>query len=197
MRAAIALADREGVEAISMRRLGAELGVEAMSLYNHVPNKAALLDGMVEKVINDIELPKQIDDWKACIREMAHSYRNLALEHPNIVPLVATRPFNTIESLRPVEVGFEIFQTAGFDPETALHAFRTLAGLVTGYTLAETGAFFGEATGEGQLVLEDVPSDRFPRLKEVGPYFATTDHTVEFEFAIDVLLTGLQAKLDR
>src|SRR5918999_1237962 len=76
LRAAIALADREGVEAISMRRLGAELGVEAMSLYNHVPNKAALLDGMVETVINDIELPTQVDDWKACIREMAHSYRN-------------------------------------------------------------------------------------------------------------------------
>ena len=178
-----------------MRRLGAELGVEAMSLYNHVPNKAALLDGMVEAVLNDVDLPKDINDWQACVREMAHSYRRVANDHPNIVPLVATRPFNTIASLRPVEVGFEIFKVAGFDPESALHAFRTLAGFVTGYTLAETGALFGEATGEGQLTPADLPESEFPRLREVGPYLASTDHDAEFDFAVDVLLTGLQAKL--
>ena len=197
LRAAIALADRDGVDAISMRRLGAELGVEAMSLYNHVPNKAALLDGIVETVINDIELPEDISDWRACLREMAHSYRKVAMEHPHIVPLVATRPFNTVTSLRPVEAGFEIFKEAGFDPESSLHAFRTLAGFVTGYTLAETGTFFGEAKGEGQLTLQDVPPDDFPRLREVGPFLETTDHDAEFDFAIDVLLTGLQAKLEK
>lgn len=195
LRAAIELADRDGVDAVSMRRLGAELGVEAMSLYNHVPNKAALLDGIVETVINDIDLPEDITDWRACIRDMAHSYRKIALEHPNIVPLVATRPFNTIPSLRPVEAGFEIFERAGFDPETSLHAFRTLAGFVTGYTLAETGTFFGEAEGEDQLTLGDLPSDDFPRLREVGPFMTSTDHGAEFEFGIDVLLTGLEAKL--
>ena len=196
LRAAIALADRDGVDAVSMRRLGAELGVEAMSLYNHVPNKAALLDGIVETVLNDIDLPKDISDWEACLREMAQSYRKVAMEHPNIVPLVATRPFNTVASLRPVEVGFEIFKEAGFDPESALHAFRTLAGFVTGYTLAETGTFFGEAKGEDLLTLEDVPPDDFPRLREVGAYLETTDHDAEFDFAIDVLITGLQTKLD-
>ena len=196
LRAAIDLADREGVEAISMRRLGAELGVEAMSLYNHVPNKAAILDGVVETVINDIELPGDITDWKACIREMAVSYRKAATAHPNIVALVATRPFNTVASLRPVEVGFEIFKEAGFGPEESLHAFRTLAGFVTGYTLAETGTFFGEAEGDGQLTVEDLGHD-FPRLREVGPFLASTDHDAEFQFAIDVLITGLEAKLER
>ena len=178
-----------------MRRLGAELGVEAMSLYNHVPNKAALLDGIVETVINDIDLPTNITDWKACIREMANSYRKIANEHPNIVQLVATRPFNTMPSLRPVEAGFEIFRQAGFDEQTSIHAFRTLAGFVTGYTLAETGALFGEATGDGQLTPADLPEDEFPRLREVGPYLASTDHDAEFEFGVDVLLTGLEAKL--
>ena len=179
-----------------MRRLGAELGVEAMSLYNHVPNKAALLDGVVETVINDIELPEDITDWKACIREMAVSYRKAATAHPNIVALVATRPFNTVASLRPVEVGFQIFKEAGFGPEESLHAFRTLAGFVTGYTLAETGTFFGEAEGEGQLTVDDIGPD-FPRLREVGPFLASTDHDAEFQFAIDVLITGLEAKLQR
>lgn len=194
LRAAIELADREGIEAVSMRRLGAELSVEAMSLYNHVPNKAAVLDGIVETVINDIDFPQDITDWKACIREMANSYREAASAHPNIVPLVATRPFNTVASLRPVEVGFEIFKEAGFGPEESLHAFRTLAGFVTGYTLAETGTFFGEANGAGQLTVDDIGPE-FPRLREVGPFLASTDHDAEFEFAIDVLVTGLQAKL--
>ena len=180
-----------------MRRLGAELGVEAMSLYNHVPNKAAVLDGIVETVINDIDFPSDITDWKACIREMARSYREAAAAHPNIVALVATRPFNTVASLRPVETGFQIFKEAGFGPEESLHAFRTLAGFVTGYTLAETGTFFGEADGEDQLTVADIPRDEFPRLHEVGPFMRSTDHDAEFDFAIDVLITGLEAKLNR
>ena len=195
LRAAIDLADREGIEAVSMRRLGAELGVEAMSLYNHVPNKAALLDGIVETVLNDIDLPSNIADWRACVREMAKGYRRIAVAHPNIVPLVATRPFNTVASLRPVEVGFEILRNAGFEPEASLHAFRTLAGFVTGYTLAETGTFFGETNDPGQLAVTDIPEDEFPRLREVGPYLESTDHEEEFEFAIDVVITGLEAKL--
>lgn len=195
--AAIELADREGIDAVSMRRLGAELGVEAMSLYNHFPNKAALLDGIVEMVINDINLPSNIEDWRACVREMARSYRETALEHPNIVPLVATRPFNTVASLKPVEAGFEIFRNAGFAPEDAVHAFRTLAGFVTGYTLAETGTFFGEAEGDGQLTLVDLPESEFPRLREVGPFMQSTDHDAEFDFAIDVVITGLESKLEK
>jgi AcrR family transcriptional regulator len=196
LRTALALADREGIEAISMRRLGAELGVEAMSIYNHLPNKAAILDGVVETVINDIDLPDDVTDWKACIREVARSYRELALAHPHIVSLIATRPFNTVASLRPVEVGFEIFKEAGFGPEESLHAFRTLAGFITGYTLAETGAFFGEFEGPGQLKIEDVPIEEFPRLLEVAPVMQTIDHDAEFDFAIDVIITGLEAKLD-
>ena len=195
LRAAIALADREGVDAVSMRRLGAELGVEAMSLYNHVPNKAALLDGIVETLINDIDFPEDISNWQACLRDMARGYRRVATEHPHLVSLVATRPFNTVATLRPVEVGFEIFRVAGFDARDSMHAFRTLAGFVTGYTLAETGAFFGEATGEGQLTVDDIPEDEFPRIWEVGPFLAAPDHDAEFEFALDVLITGLEAKL--
>jgi AcrR family transcriptional regulator len=196
LHAALDLADREGLDAISMRRLGAELGVEAMSLYNHVASKDDVLDGIVEYVITDIELPTDFSDWKANVRYIARSYRRLALAHPNVVQLVATRPFNTLASLRPVEVGFEIFKAAGFDPEGSLHAFRLLAGFITGYTLAETGTFFGETAAEGQLKLTDVPSDDFPRLHELGQAIAT-DHDAEFDFGLDVILTGLEAKLAR
>ena len=196
LRAAIEIVDQEGVEALSMRRLGAELGVEAMSLYNHVPNKAAVLDGIVETVISDIELPDDITDWKECTRHISRSYRKVALAHPNVVPLISMRPFNTIASIRPVETGFEILRQAGFDPKSTLHAFRTLAGFTTGYSLAESGSFFGEMNDETHLSPDDLPAEEFPRINEVAPYL-TSDHDEEFEFALDVLITGLEAKLPR
>ena len=194
LRAAVEVVDKEGVESLSMRRLGAELGVEAMSLYNHVPNKAAVLDGIVETVISDVELPDDIADWKECIRFVSRSYRKVALEHPNVVPLISTRPFNTLASLRPVEVGFSILRHAGFDPKSAIHAFRTIAGFTTGYSLAESGSFFGEIRDESLLSPDDLSPEEFPRLKEVAPHL-TSDHDDEFEFALDVIITGLEAKL--
>ena len=196
LRAALDLADREGVEAISMRRLGAELGVEAMSLYNHVGSKAAVLDGIVELVLNDVDLPDDVSDWKQAVRHMARSSRELAQAHPRVVPLVATRPLNTVASLRPVEKGFEIFRRAGFPPELAIHAFRALAGFITGYTLAETGEFFGETLGEGQLTPDDLLAADFPNLHEIAPQLARNNHDDEYQFALEVILTGLQAKLD-
>ncbi len=195
LQAALAIVDREGAEGLSMRKLGAELGVEAMSLYNHVPNKAAVYDGVVEVVVNEIELPPAEMEWHESVRFMANSYRRVAQQHPKVVPLIALRPFNTLPTLRPLEYAFEIFRKAGFEPEAALHAFRTLAGFVTGYTLAETGDFFGEATAEGQLTVGDVSAEEFPRIHEISPFLTSTDHDAEFAFALDVILTGLESKL--
>jgi AcrR family transcriptional regulator len=195
LRAALDLADREGVESLSMRRLGSELGVEAMSLYNYVPNKAAVLDGVVELVLTEITLPDDITDWKECFRESSRSSRRVALRHPNVVPLIAMRPFNTMVSLRPVEFAFNVFKTAGFDPETSLYALRTIAAFTTGYGLAESGAFFGEVSGEGQLTPDELNPEEFPRMMEVAPHMATADHDKEFEFALDVIITGLESKL--
>ena len=195
LRAAVEIVDREGVDALSMRRLGAELGVEAMSLYNHVPNKAAVLDGIVEVIVNEIEVVPAGRDWTESVRRIARSYRAVALRHPKIVPLISLRPFNTLPTLRPVEYVFEVFRNAGFSPEASLHAFRTVAGFVTGYTLAETGDFFGETSGEGQLTVADLPSEDFPRIREVELYLASTNHDDEFEFALDVILSGLEDKL--
>lgn len=106
------------------------------------------------------------------------------------------RPFNTIASIRPVEIGFEILRQAGFDPKSALHAFRTIAGFTTGYSLAESGSFFGEVTDEAHLSPDDLPPEEFPRLNEVAPHLET-DHDEEFEFALDVIITGLESKLPK
>ncbi|HJR44185.1 MAG TPA: TetR/AcrR family transcriptional regulator C-terminal domain-containing protein [Actinomycetota bacterium] len=196
--AALRLVDEHGIDALSMRRLGKELGVEAMSLYNHVPNKAALLDGLVEQVINEIDRPPADAPWDDQVREMARSYRRLAHAHPNVVPLIAMRPFNTITALDPVEQAFGIFRAAGFDDHAALHAFRTLAGFATGYTLAETGSFFGEtnpAEATGSLGGEDLDPERFPNLTHMLPTIANCDHDAEYEFGIDVIIEGLRTKL--
>jgi AcrR family transcriptional regulator len=178
-----------------MRRLAGELGVEAMSLYNYVPNKAAVLDGIVEIVLGEIELAAFDSNWQECIRVVTRSYRDVALKHPNVVPLISMRPFNTIASMRPVEFGFAVLANAGFDPESALHAFRTLAGFTTGYSLAEAGSgFFGEVQGVGQLTTEDLPQDEFPNLHKVSSYLET-DHDKEFEFGLDIIIAGMEMKL--
>src|SRR5919112_3249419 len=92
LEAAVRFADREGLEALSMQKLGSELGVEAMSLYNHVPNKDALLDGMVEVLLGELEVPPEDDSWDERIREGYRSFRRLAHEHPNVFPLLVNRP---------------------------------------------------------------------------------------------------------
>lgn len=196
--AALRIVDQHGIDALSMRRLGKELGVEAMSLYNHVPNKAALLDGLIEQVINEVEQPPPDAPWEEQVRAMARSYRRLAHDHPHVVPLIAMRPFNTISALRPVERAFAIFRDAGFGDAETLHAFRTLAGFATGYTLAETGGFFGETIpSDSTDVVErgDIDPNEFPNLTHMLPTIADCDHDAEFEFALDVIIEGLRTKL--
>ena len=196
--AAVRLADDHGIEAVSMRKLGAELEVEAMSLYNHFASKAALLDGMVDHVVGEVPIPDAEAHWQKQVRAMARGYRTLALRHPHIVPLIAMRPFNTLTALLPVEYAFGVLRKAGFDEDGALHAFRTVAGFATGYTLAETGGFFAEGSGpadDSQLDPTGLSSEDFPNLVSMIPHITNCDHDAEFEFALDVLLEGLSAKL--
>src|ERR687894_3158370 len=98
---AVRFADREGLEALTMRKLGAELGVEAMSLYNHVPNKGALLDGMVEVLLGEVEIPPRSKDWEVRVRDGYRAFRRLAHEHPNVFPLLVQRPPETLDGSWP------------------------------------------------------------------------------------------------
>src|SRR5215218_3500871 len=99
LEAAVRFVDREGLEALSMR----ELGVEAMSLYNHVPNKSALLDGMVEVLLGELEIPPEDEGWERRIREAYRAFRRLAHEHPNVFPLLVVRPPDTMDGIWLVE----------------------------------------------------------------------------------------------
>jgi len=191
---AVRFVDREGLEALTMRKLGAELGVEAMSLYNHVPNKSALLDGMVEVLLGELKVPPENHGWEERIREGYRAFRRLAHQHPNVFPLLVNRPPDTMDGVWLVEEFLRTLQEAGFGKETALHAFRALSSYTFGYAMAEIRGFALEPDGS-RLGAHRLSSEEFPRLSELRPQLENVDHDAEFEFGLDLILSGLRAKL--
>jgi len=191
---AVRFVDREGLEALTMRKLGAELGVEAMSLYNHVPNKSALLDGMVEVLLGELEVPAENHSWEERIREGYRAFRWLAHEHPNVFPLLVNRPPETMDGVWLVEEFLRTLEEAGFGRETALHAFRALSSYTFGYAMAEIRGFALEPDGS-RLGAHRLSPEEFPSLCELKPLLENMDHDAEFEFGLDLILNGLRAKL--
>ena len=178
LEAALQLVDREGVAALSMRRLGRELGVEAMSLYHHVPHKEALLDGIVELLVAEVHIPPPgAGPWEALQRAIARSYRRMAHAHPRAFPLVATRPLTTPGALGRRDAVLAIFRAAGFDRETAYRGFRTLASYASGYAL-------DEITRQARVAAASPPAP------------VAHDGDAEFEFGLDLIFAGLRALLE-
>jgi len=193
---AVRFVDREGLEALTMRKLGAELGVEAMSLYNHVPNKSALLDGMVEVLLGEVEVPAENHGWEKRIREGYGAFRRLAHEHPNVFPLLVNRPPETMDGVWLVEEFLRTLEEAGFDKGTTLHAFRALSRYTFGYAMAEIRGFALQPDGS-RLGAHRLSPEDFPRLCELEPQLENIDHDAEFEFGLDLILTGLQKYKER
>lgn len=194
LEAAVRFVDREGLDALSMRKLGAELGVEAMSLYNHVPNKDALLDGMVEVLLGELWIPRGGAGWEERVREAYRSFRRLALAHPNVFPLLVLRPPDTMDGVWLVEEFMKTLREAGFDAPSALHAFRTLSGYAVGYVMAEIRGFAMEPAG-GRPGARALAPEEFPHISELDERLEGVDRDAEFEFGLDVILAGLRAKL--
>src|SRR5438105_9080189 len=135
LRAAIGLADRGGFELLSMRKLGDKLGVEAMSLYNHVRNKEDMLDGMVDLVFGEIDLPPAGIDWRAAMRQRATSLRQVLVRHPWANGLMESRTAPGPANLRHHDAVLGSLRTAGFSVEMAAHAYSILVGYIYGFTL--------------------------------------------------------------
>src|SRR5918911_3896848 len=194
LEAAVRFVDREGLEALSMRKLGAELGVEAMSLYNHVPNKGALLDGMVEVLLGELEVPPEDEGWEKRVRKAYGAFRRLAHEHPNVFPLLVVRPPDTMDGVWLVEEFLKTLREAGFEPETALYAFRALSSYASGYAMSEIRGFAMEPAGTraGAVTL---PAGDFPYINELEAPLRDVDHDAEFEFGLDLILSGLKERL--
>ena len=197
---ALALTDEEGIEEVSMRKLARRLGVDPMSLYNHVDNKDAILDGITELILASAEFPAPTSDLRTDLREMARAFRRALLRHPRAAPLVLTRQLSSSQALMPTEIVLTTLRRAGLSPDQSVHAMRTVLAFLIGTLMREVhaGPTFGVGDTESirarRAELED---SGLPMIAEAAPYLAACDHEAEFEFGLRVLLEALDAELAR
>jgi AcrR family transcriptional regulator len=198
LRVAVALADESGIASLTMRKLGEALGVEAMSLYNHVANKDELLDGMVDLVFGEIDLPSGGIDWKTAMRARAVSARQALSRHRWAIGLMESRASPGPATLRHHDRVIGSLRGAGFSIELAAHAFSVLDSYIYGFALQEASLPFdsAEETAEvAQMILAQLPRDEYPHLAEL-----TVEHVLqpgydygdEFVFGLDLILDGLE-----
>jgi AcrR family transcriptional regulator len=196
--AAIALADRDGIASLSMRKLGEAVGVEAMSLYNHVANKSDLLDGMVDVVFSEIDMPPDAVDWKAAMRRRAISARAVLARHRWAIGLMESRTSPGPATLRHHDTVLGTLRRGGFSVEMAAHAFSVLDSYIYGFALQEASLPFevgAETAALAEEILARAPADEYPNLTEL-----TVEHVLkpgydygdEFEFGLDLILDGLE-----
>ena len=204
LRTAVTLADRHGIESLSMRKLADELGVAAMSLYYYVPNKDRLLDGMVDIVFSEIEPPSPDDDWKTAMRKRAISTREALGRHRWAVGEMEGRTNHGPANLRLHDAVLGCLRAAGFSIEMTVHAYSVQDAYIYGFALQETDMSSETAddfAAEAQRQMhdyEDVLAD-YPHLVEVvGGYVAKAgyDYATEFLFGLDLILDGLDKLSD-
>ena len=193
LRSALAIADREGLEALSMRRIGEALGVEAMSLYNHIPNKAAILDGIFETVLAELPGMKRTASWQRALRDRGRALRAVLRAHPNVLPIFATRPAVTPASMAHVEMVLEVLGTVGLSADDALSTLQVLFAFVVGHTVASHAP--RRADEDSQPAYDALSPDEFPRVREAARLLAAHDVEKEFELGLDLLLSGLELRV--
>ena len=202
LQAAIRLADENGFESLSMRKLGEELGVQAMSLYNHVANKDDLRDGIVDIVMEEIEVPPGDLDWKPALRQSAISAYEALIRHPWACSLMLASPRLIPARMEWMEGVLKTLREGGFSPELTHHAYHALDSHITGFTLWVVSFPFDtreELVDLAEGFLRQIRPDRYPyviehahqHLEEPDP-----DEPSEFEFGLDLILDGLERMQD-
>jgi len=185
--AAMGLVDREGLTALTMRRLGTELGVEAMTIYHHVPNKEALLDGLVERLVVDAsDAFSEETSWQDALRVFAHRWLAGLRAHPQVLPLVLTRPAITPQNLDLMEGVLARLHQAGFSLPRGLDVIYAVAGFVVGQAVIFP---IDHAAGAQRVVLTATDLEGFPLLAEAAR--AESPARVDrFDYALDAMLVG-------
>jgi AcrR family transcriptional regulator len=200
--AAMRIADREGIEALSMRRIGQALGVEAMALYNHVASKGEMLDGMTDLVVGEIDPPIEGADWKAALRARILSARQALLRHPWASAAIASRGQMTPTMMRYMESMGAILRNGGFSLELTHHAFHVLGSRILGFAqeLYDDSEKLSE-TPEMMAIMAEQMADEFPVMTEIATSISHDevnligkgcDDQFEFEFGLDIILDGLE-----
>jgi AcrR family transcriptional regulator len=204
LEAAVDLADRGGIEALSMRKLGQELDVEAMALYRHVRNKDDILDGIVDAIVGEIDDPGPGDDWKGTLRRKVVAARQVMLRHPWAPRVLEERPALGPAVLGYVDSVLGILLDGGFSLDLAHHALHVMSSRILGFNqdLFDDG---GEAdqTPEAAAILARSMADRYPHLTQLAlaasheSGLGRCDDDVEFYFGLDLILDGLEGLRDR
>lgn len=200
LQAALEIVDGGGLEALSMRSLGRALGVEAMSLYNHVEGKDDLLDSLVDRVLAEIELPTPGEEWKEAMRRRAASARDAFGRHPWAIRLLESRSQQSSpRRLAYFDAVLGTLREAGFANALAMRAFSTLDAYIFGYILQQSGLAF-----QDDAELEEVGEDLLRQLADGYPHLASVtrevlgtgyDHDQEFAFGLELILEGLERRL--
>lgn len=198
--AAVDLADRHGLAAVSMRKLAEALGVEAMSLYHHVPNKQHILDGMVEAVFAEIELPPDNLDWKPAMRRRAESVRAALTRHPWAISIMESRRSPGPATLRHHDAVIGCCRKAGFSIAMTAHAFSVLDSYSYGFVLQEVNLPFDSSDSMDEMLSEIMPNlsaENYPHLVELTTGHILQpgyDHAMEFDYGLGLILDGLAAQ---
>ena len=189
LQAAVDVADREGLGALTMRRLGAELGVEAMSLYKHVANKEEILDGIVELVVGEIEIPSEGTEWKEAMRRRTVSAREVLSRHSWAIGLLEARGSRGPTARRYLDAILGNLRSAGFSIENAVHAFWVLDCYVYGHVIQETSLAFNRS----EELTDSAGFDEYPHLVEIAQPARMSAYSFdnEFEFGLDLILDAL------
>jgi AcrR family transcriptional regulator len=208
LEAAVEFIDQEGLHALTMRRLGAHLGVEAMALYRYVPSREDLLDGVVDTVLDALHRDPEVHlhaqhGWQNYLQRLAHGFRRIALDHPAVFPLVVTRPPAApwirppLRSLRWLESFFTVLDDAGFGAEAAVVAYRAYTTFLLGHLLLEVSHRSGGITEDDE---DDGPAPAprddglagYPHLRELESLLDQDETVSEFEEALESLLDRLE-----
>jgi AcrR family transcriptional regulator len=207
LRAGVSFIEQHGVRQLSMRRLGAELGVEAMSLYRYIPSRESLLDGIVESVVDELYRDPEVyveprHGWQDYMIRLAHGLRRLALKHPQVFPLIATRPAEApwvrppLRSLLWVETFLAALTSAGFSDRTAVDAYRAFSSFLLGHLLLEVaamGADVGPVEETEPRPPKDTDLNDYPVLQRLQHLLSEDRSGQEFEEALENLLDRLES----
>ena len=203
---AVEIADRDGIESLSMRRIAQRLGVVPMALYKHVANKEEILDGIVDVVVEEVETPPPDADWKAAVRERILSARRALLRHPWAARLITSRTDPGPAMLDYMDWMVGLFVAGGFSIDLTHHAMHAMGSRLLGFT-QELYDDTGELDRDEEIEIYRMMADRYPNLYELARSVFHDDSTVvggqgcddqfEFEFTLDLLLEGFEQLRDR
>ena len=196
IQAAVDLTDDRGLDALSMRKLGAALGVEAMSLYNHVGGKEDILDSMVEYLFNSIGPIDTTAGWQPTVRGAALAAKRAFASHPWSITLITTRQTLSEGSFAVMDAMIGMLLAEGYSTKTAHHAWHAIASHVMGYAFQEINSLFGQTGDPEQEDIEGLIakySKQFPSLAAIGEHLMCCSYDEEFEFGLDLILNGIAA----